>query len=303
MAIIRTPEERFANLPGYPFKHNYIDINGLRVHYVDEGRGDPILCLHGEPSWSFLYRKMISIFITKHRAVAPDLIGFGMSDKYTERDDYTLPMHLNMLSSFIEKLDLRNITLVCQDWGGSLGLVTAMKKKDRFARLVIMNTGLPNGVDHLPEAFLQWRGVAEQIGAKEPRKLLDISLKGGGFVTRLAPEVMAAYYAPFPEDKYLAGVAKFPLLAPVNPEELGAQIMQQARNELKSWTKPALVMFSDRDMITAGRGIDKWFRDTIPGAKGQPEILIKDGGHFLQEDKGEEVAQHIMEFIERNPVK
>lgn len=303
MPVIRTPEERFKNLPGYPFKAHYMEINGMRIHYVDEGKGDPILCLHGEPSWSYLYRKMITVFAPKCRAVAPDLIGFGMSDKYTTREEYTLKMHLDTLVSFVEKLDLSNITLVCQDWGGTLGLPVSMMLQDRFARLVIMNTGLPNGEEHVPPTFANWRKAAEAIGATEPRKLLDIGLKGGGFVTRLDREVMAAYYAPFPDEKYMAGVAKFPLLVPITRDDPGVPVMNQTRAALKKWTKPALVMFSDKDPVTAGQGIDEFFRDLIPGAKGQPEITIKDGGHFLQEDKGEEVAQNILDFIARTPVK
>ena len=299
MAVIRTPDERFSNLPGYPFEPRYMEINGMRVHYVDEGKGDPILCAHGEPSWSYLYRKMITIFAKKYRAVAMDFIGFGKSDKYTERDEYSIKMHFDTMVSFIEKLNLRSITLVCQDWGGLIGLPVAAALKERFARLVIMNTGLPNG-DAISDAFMQWRAAADAMGEKEQRKLLDISF-GGGFAQKLAPEVKEAYYAPFPDAEYMAGAAKWPLLVPISRDDPGAKVMNEARKILKTWQKPVLVMFSDKDPVT--RGGDKFFRDLIPTAKDQPEITIKDAGHFLQEDKGEEVAQQIVDFITRTPLK
>jgi haloalkane dehalogenase len=299
MPVIRTPDERFKDLPGYPYKPHYMEINGMRVHYVDEGKGDPILCAHGEPSWSYLYRKMIDIFVRKHRAVAMDFVGFGKSDKYTLREEYSIKMHMDTFISFIEKLDLRNITLVCQDWGGLIGLPAATILKDRFARLVIMNTGLPNG-DNVPDAFRQWRDAADKMGEKEPGKLLDISFSMG-FAQPLTPEVKKAYYAPFPHETYMAGAAKWPLLVPVNRDDPGAKIMNDARKVLKTWEKPVLVMFSDKDPVT--RGGDEFFRRLIPTAKDQPEITIRDAGHFLQEDKGEEVAEQIMKFMDRTSLK
>ena len=299
MPVIRTPDDRFNNLSGYPYRPHYMEIKGMRIHYVDEGKGDPILCAHGEPSWSYLYRKMIDIFIKKHRAVAMDFIGFGKSDKYTEREEYSIKMHMDTLTSLIEKLDLRNITLVCQDWGGLIGLPVATILKDRFARLVIMNTGLPNG-DNVPEAFMQWRAAADQMGEKEPKKLLDIAFSMG-FAQKLPPEIKQAYYAPFPDARYMAGAARWPLMVPVSQDDPGAKVMNDARKALKTWQKPVLVMFSDKDPVT--KGGDVFFRNLIPTAKDQPEITIKDAGHFLQEDKGEEVADGILKFIERTPIK
>ena len=299
MPVIRTPDDRFNNLSGYPYRPHYMEIKGMRIHYVDEGKGDPILCAHGEPSWSYLYRKMIDIFIKKHRAVAMDFIGFGKSDKYTEREEYSIKMHMDTLTSLIEKLDLRNITLVCQDWGGLIGLSVATILKDRFARLVIMNTGLPNG-DNVPEAFMQWRAAADQMGEKEPKKLLDIAFSMG-FAQKLPPEIKQAYYAPFPDARYMAGAAKWPLMVPVSQDDPGAKVMNDARKALKTWQKPVLVMFSDKDPVT--KGGDVFFRNLIPTAKDQPEITIKDAGHFLQEDKGDEVADRILKFIERTPIK
>lgn len=300
MAVIRTPEERFVNLPGYPFKPHYMEIRGMRLHYIDEGKGETILCLHGEPSWSYLYRKMIMAMSPRYRVVAPDFFGFGKSDKFTERDEYSIKMHHDTLVSFIEELNLDNITLVCQDWGGLIGLPVAAELQDRFARLVIMNTALPAG-EAMTEAFMQWRDFADKLGATERRKLLDIGLKGGGFFSRLAPEVMAAYYAPFPDEKYMAGAAKWPLLVPVKRDDPGAQENYRARQVFKSWQKPVLVMFSDKDPVT--RGGDIFFRNLFPTAKDQPEITINDAGHFLQEDKGEEVAANIIDFMQRTPLK
>jgi haloalkane dehalogenase len=301
MPVIRTPEERFNKLPGYPFKPNYMEIRGMRLHYVDEGKGDPILCVHGEPSWSYLYRKMIKVMSPKCRVVAPDFFGFGKSDKFTERDEYSIKMHHDTLVSFIEELNLDKITLVCQDWGGLIGLPVATELQDRFARLVIMNTGLPTG-DTTTEAFLQWRASADQLGATEPKKLLDISFSMGFANAKDIPaDIIAAYYAPFPDAKYMAGAAKWPLLVPVKRDDPGAEENYQARQVLKKWQKPALIMFSDKDPVT--KGGDVFFRNLIPTAKDQPEITIRDAGHFLQEDKGEELAQNILDFIARTPIK
>ena len=296
MEIIRTPDERFENLPDYPFTPNYVEVNGLRLHYVDEGEGETILCLHGEPSWSYLYRKMIPPLAAQHRVVAPDLVGFGRSDKYTDPAAYSFQMHRDVLVGFIEALDLRGITAVVQDWGGLLGLTIATQLPERFARLVIMNTGLPTGMFPMPEAFMQWRAAAERFGTKLPvGRIIQSST-----VTKLPREVVKAYEAPFPDETYKAGAAVFPLLIPLKPEDPGAAEMSRAQRQLTRWTKPALVMFSDSDPIT--RGGDALFRRAIPGAKGQPEITIEGAGHFLQEDKGEEIAGHILDFMGRTAV-
>ncbi|MCB8927176.1 MAG: haloalkane dehalogenase [Ardenticatenaceae bacterium] len=296
MEIVRTPDERFDNLPDYPFAPNYVEINGLRLHTVDEGAGETILCLHGEPSWSYLYRKMIPPLAAQHRVVAPDLVGFGRSDKYTDPAAYSFQMHRDVLVGFIEALDLRGITAVVQDWGGLLGLTIATQLPERFARLVIMNTGLPTGMFPMPEAFMQWRAAAERFGTKLPvGRIIQ-----GSTVTKLPREVVKAYEAPFPDETYKAGAAVFPLLIPLKPEDPGAAEMSRAQRQLTRWTKPTLVMFSDGDPIT--RGGDALFRRAIPGAKGQPEITIEGAGHFLQEDKGEEIAGHILAFMGRTAV-
>jgi haloalkane dehalogenase len=294
MPILRTPEERFADLVDWPYAPQYVEINDARVHYVEAGSGSPILCLHGEPTWSYLYRKMIPALSEVARVLAMDWIGFGRSDKYSEISEYSYQMHHDTLTAFIEKLDLRDITLVCQDWGGILGLPVATEMMDRFARLVIMNTGLPTGDLSLGEGFMQWRNFAERTGRDlEPGKLVQIS----SVAIQPSAETIAAYDAPFPDATYRAGVAAFPLLIPLKRDDAGAAELRQTREALKSWAKPALVMFSDSDPVTGGG--DRFFRKIIPTAKDQPVITIRGAGHFLQEEKGEEIAAHIVEFIRR----
>jgi len=297
MSVIRTPDERFSILPDFPFAPHYIDVNGLRVHYVDEGKGETILCLHGEPSWSFLYRKMIASMSRQHRVIAMDFIGFGRSDKFTEREAYTFRMHHDTLVGFIKEMNLEQITVVVQDWGGLIGLAVAADMPERFARLVIMNTGLPTGKGKPSEAFLAWRNFVES----HPDVPIGQSmLRGVAHPEKLTKEVIAAYEAPFPDVSYKAGAAMWPLLVPISTEDPAAAEMKHAREVLSKWNKPALVMFSDKDPITGGG--DKFFRSLIPTAKDQPEIIIKDAGHFLQEDKGEEISQHIMDFMRKTPV-
>ncbi len=296
MQTLRTPDERFVDLPDFPYPPHYVEVpGGLRMHYVDEGQGDPILCLHGEPSWSYLYRKMIPTLSQRGRVVAPDLVGFGRSDKPVGKDAYTYAMHHDALAAFVEKLDLRRITLVCQDWGGLLGLPIAMEMPDRFARIVIMNTGLPVSGKPLTPGFMAWRKFAEKSQDMDIGRVID-----GATVSKLTPEVMAAYNAPFPDLSYKGGALKFPLLVPISEDAEALPNMRKAADSLKQWTKPALILFSDKDPVTAGG--DKYFRALIPSTKNEPEITIEDAGHFLQEDKGEEIAEHIADFIQRRPI-
>ncbi len=296
--MLRTPDSAFAVLPDFPYEPRYVtlaDHDNARMHYVEAGTGDEvILCLHGEPTWSFLYRKMIAPLSQHYRVVAPDMIGFGRSDKYPEIEDYSYRMHHNTLVAFIRELDLRSITLVCQDWGGILGLPIASELQERFARLVIMNTGLPSGDAPMPEGFMAWRDFAERTGRSiMPGQLMKLSCVSG----EPAPEVLAAYDAPFPDDSYRAGVAAFPLLIPLKPDDPGADVIRAGRERLAVWDKPALVMFSDSDPVT--RGGDRFFRHLIPTAAAQPEITITGAGHFLQEERGDVIAAHIHDFIQR----
>jgi haloalkane dehalogenase len=291
--VIRTPEERFKDLPDFPFQPHYLNRDGLLIHYLDEGEGQVILCLHGEPSWSYLYRKMIPILSNNHRVLAMDFIGFGRSDKFTERSEYSFQMHHDTIVSFIRALKLEQINLVVQDWGGLLGLTVASEMPELFARLVIMNTGLPTGDEPMGKGFMRWREFATSSSDLP----IGLVIQNGTAERTLKPEIVAAYESPFPDVTYKVGAMIFPLLVPLSPDDPGAEDMRKAREGFSHWQKPVQVMFSDKDPIT--RGGDIFFRSLIPGAKDQPEIVIHDAGHFLQEDKGEEIAQHIVEFIAR----
>jgi len=290
-SVLRTPEIRFTSLPGFPYPPRYVQIDGLRMHYIDEGDGDPILCLHGEPTWSYLYRKLIPTLVSGNRVVAPDFIGFGRSDKLPNRPDYTFALHHNTVAAFVRSLNLTGITLVCQDWGGLLGLAVATEMPEQFARLVIMNTFLPTGEEPMSEGFLKWRAVSQRIKDMDAGRIVQ-----GGTVTQLPDDVVAAYNAPFPDLSYKAGAYQFPILVPTEPDAEAAEVMRKTRAVLQHWTKPVLIMFSDKDPIMSGG--DKFFRALIPSAANSPEITVNDAGHFLQEDKGEELAAHILEFIQ-----
>lgn len=292
MQVLRTPDKYFENLADFPYEPNYIEINDLRMHYIDEGEGEVILCLHGEPSWSYLYRKFIPILSPNYRVIAPDLIGFGRSDKLTQTKHYSFQLHFDQVCSFIEKMDLTGVTLVVQDWGGLLGLSALGKMPERFARVVIMNTFLPTGDRKMPKAFLAWKTFAKRM----PGFPVGTVMKMGTF-QKLTSEAKKAYQAPFHNNESKAGAKIFPELVPTKPTDEGVLEMQNARDILGKWQKPALVMFSDKDAIMSGG--DQFFRKLIPSAKDQPEITIKDAGHFLQEDKGEEVAMEIKKFMER----
>ena len=293
MDVLRTPEERFADLPGYPFAPHYVEVSGLRVHYIDEGprNAAPVLLLHGEPSWSYLYRKMIPVISAAgHRCVAPDLIGFGRSDKPTARAEYTYQRHVDWMRGVLEALDLREVTLVCQDWGGLIGLRLVAEHRQRFARVVAANTFLPTG-DVEPGPALPERGLA-RILADDAEVSRRRHRAAAAARPTLPPEVIAAYDAPFPDDSYKAGARQFPLLVPATPDDPAAAPNRAAWEVLRRWTKPFLTAFSDADPVTAGG--DAIIQREIPGAHDQPHTTITGAGHFLQEDKGEELARVVV---------
>jgi len=295
MIILRTPDERFQNLSDYDFSPNYVDIGDTRMHYLDEGDGaETILCLHGEPTWSYLYRHMIPPLARRFRVVAPDMVGFGKSDKYGAQEDYSFHMHYDKLVGLIEALDLRDVTLVCQDWGGLLGLTIAADHGHRFARLVVLNTFLPTGEEKISDAFMQWRAFSQKVGTR-----MQVGRLVAQTITNyeLSAEVIAGYDAPFPDDSYKAGAAVFPSLAPIAPDMPGAKEMKAARAALSRWRKPVQIMFSDGDPILGGAAA--FFRRLFPSAADQPKITIRGAGHFLQEEKGAEIASEVIAFIER----
>jgi haloalkane dehalogenase len=283
--ILRTPDDRFANLPGYPFAPHYLEVApGLRMHYVDEGprAGSPVLMLHGEPAWSYLYRHMIPpVAAAGLRVLAPDLIGFGKSDKPDRAADYSYAGHVAWMKSWMEQLDLRNITLVCQDWGSLIGLRLAAESPDRFARILLGNGGLPTGTG-MPLAFRIWRAFSRY----SPWFPIGGILQGGSKRKLSAAEV-AAYDAPFPDSRYKAAARIFPSLVPVEPTNPACEANRRAWQVYEQWNKPFITCFSNGDPIT--RGLDREFLRRVPGTRGQPHVTLH-GGHFLQEDDPQRFA-------------
>ncbi len=302
MEYLRTPDDRFTGLPGYDFAPNYLTVDDteggeLRVHYLDEGSSDagPVLLMHGEPSWSFLYRKMIPILTAAgHRVIAPDLVGFGRSDKPSQRSDYTYQRHVDWMQAVLDQLQLDDITLVCQDWGGLIGLRLVAENPDRFARVVAANTILPTGDQDLGEAFVNWRTFSQEVPEFPVGTIIN-----GATTTDLPDEVVQSYDAPFPAESYKEGARQFPLLVPATPDDPAAEPNRLAWKVLSQWQKPFLTAFSDSDPVTAGA--DKLMQKLIPGCAGQAHTTIVNGGHFLQEDQGEDLAAVVVEFIRANP--
>lgn len=295
MKTIRTPDQRFVRLPGYSFDPKYVQVGGLRMHYIDEGPANakPVLMLHGEPSWCYLYRKMIPpVAKAGYRVIAPDLVGFGRSDKLLDKTDYSYQFHVDTIAKFIEALDLRNITLYGQDWGGLIGLRVAAEHPDRFAGIIAANTGLPTGDTPLTEAFFRWQQYSQTVP-----ELHCGGIVKGACQTELSPEVIAAYDAPFPDHRYQAGARAFPLLVPSRPDDPAAPANRKAWEALRTWRKPFLTAFSDGDPVT--RGGDRVFQKLVPGAQNQPHVTIAGAGHFLQEDKGEQCARVVIGFLAR----
>lgn len=302
MECLRTPDDRFQNLPGYDYAPHYLQVDDteggeIRVHYLDEGPADAaetVLLLHGEPSWSYLYRRMIPLFVDAgHRVIAPDLPGFGRSDKPSKRGDYTYQRHVDWMQSVFDQLKLDNVTLVCQDWGGLIGLRLVAANPDRFARVVAANTMLPNGEHHPGDAFMKWQKFSQETPTFPVGMMIQ-----NATTTDLSPDVMAAYDAPFPDESYKEGARQFPMLVPVTPDDPAAEPNKKAWEVLMKWDRPFLTAFSDKDPIT--RGGEQVLRKLIPGAQGQPHTTIENGGHFLQEDQGETLAEVTLAFMAAN---
>ncbi|MEM8605948.1 MAG: haloalkane dehalogenase [Myxococcota bacterium] len=296
--FVRTPESRFANLPDYPFEPNYADVGGLRMHYVDEGPIDspPVLLLHGEPSWSFLYRFMIPRLVNAgHRAIAPDLIGFGKSDKPTRQADYSVARHVDWLQHLIDGLGLDRITLFGQDWGSSLGLRLAAANESRFSRIVIGNGLLPaeHGLETKRALVRAWQAFTRWSPWIPVGRIVEGA--AGRSFNRAERQ---AYDAPFPSNEYLAGVRVFPQLIPMSEHDPATRDNVEAWRVLKQWQKPFLTLYSDSDPVLGG--MDRLFQERVPGARGLPHHIVK-GGHFLQEVSGPELAERIHSLIEATP--
>ena len=293
MDVFRTPDERFENLPDYAFEPHYADVGeGLRMHYVDEGPrdGSVVLMLHGEPSWSYLYRHMIPVFAEAgHRALAPDLIGFGRSDKPTSQSDYTYQRHVDWVTEWLTALDLTDVTLFCQDWGSLIGLRVAAENPDRFARLVIANGFLPTGDVPVPIAFRAWRAFARWSPLFPIGRIVDT-----GSIRKFSKDERAAYDAPFPTRESKAGTRAFPTLVPTDPKNPAIPANRAAWDVLGGWTKPTLTLFGAQDPIL-GKA-DELLLEHIPGTKGQPNDRLR-GGHFIQEDQGPELARRVVEWM------
>lgn len=297
MSVLRTPDECFENLAGFPFEPRYLEIRDedlgvIRIHYVDEGPrdGPVILCLHGEPTWSYLYRKMIPVFTAAgFRVVAPDLVGFGRSDKPSLRSDYSYKRHVKWIKNWIDKAGLKDITLLGQDWGGLIGLRLLAENPELFIRFSLSNTGLPTGDHGISEAFLRWQKFSQEDPDFDIGSIVNLFGRGS-----LSEEEVAAYRAPFPSDEFKAGARQFPLLVPTSPDDPAAEDNRVAWKQLMQWDKPALMCFSDNDPIM--RGGEHPFLKLVPGTQNQPHITLK-GRHFIQEEDGITWARTVVDWI------
>ncbi|HLZ73786.1 haloalkane dehalogenase [Phenylobacterium sp.] len=298
MEILRTPDERFAGLADWPYAPRYatvVDADGtqLRLHYVDEGPRDGavVLLMHGEPSWAYLYRKIIAALVAKgRRVIAPDLIGFGRSDKPAQRGDYTYERHVAWMSHWLLQMELEDVTLFCQDWGGLIGLRLVAAFPERFAGVVVANTGLPAGTG-LSEGFKAWLDFSQKVPVLPIGFILN-----GGCVRDLSEAEIAAYEAPFPDESYKEGARQFPTLVPITPQHASVAENEAAWKVLERFDKPLITAFSDGDAVT--RGGEAAFQARVPGAKDQPHVTLS-GGHFLQEDSPAEIAALIEGMIVR----
>ncbi len=332
MEFVRTPDERFEGLADFPFAPNYVEVDDgedgqLRMHYLDEGEGEIVLCLHGQPSWSYLYRKMIPVLTAAgFRVIAPDLVGFGRSDKPTRRDDYTYANHVFWLKGFVESLNLNGMTLVCQDWGSLIGLRLLAENSDRFARVVLANGGLPDGKG-IPEEmspklhellaetpalsapemamklagpmedrppFMYWVRHCDAHPDFHPAEVMKLSLKS------CSDDEYRAWAAPFPSEEFMQGARQFPSLVPIIPDNPAIPANREAWAFYEQTGMPFLTAFGDSDPVT--RGGEKRFIESVPGAKGQRHKILKGAGHFIQDDAGEELVEIVIQFVKDNPV-
>jgi len=291
MNVFRTPDERFEDLPGYPYEPHYVEVNGLRLHHIDEGTGPTVLCFHGEPDWSYLYRHMLKGLVQAgHRVVCTDLVGFGRSDKPTEQDWYTYERHVEHVTRHLEQIELSDVTVVVQDWGGPIGLRWTVEHADQVGRLVVMNTGLFTG--RVSKGFMAWREFAERTPDLPVGMIMQ-----GATTTELTPEVIAAYEAPFPTPDSKAGAQRFPLLVPLTPDDPGAREMAAVQDALSRWEKPALVAFSDSDPVFPYPKSGEVFTQLLPTAGEQ--VRIAGAAHFLQEDAGPQIVEAMLERFGR----
>jgi haloalkane dehalogenase len=296
--VLRTPESRFAGIPDFAYPPRWTEVGGLRIAHIDEGppTADPVLLMHGEPAWSFLYRKMIPVLAAAgHRVIAPDLVGFGRSDKPADASDYSYLNHVKWMSAWLETNDLRHVTLFCQDWGSLIGLRMAAEMPQRFDRIVLGNGGLPTGATPLPRAFRLWRAFARWSPWFPIGRIVR-----AGCVHKLSDAEVAAYDAPFPARRYKIAARLFPGFVPAEPGDPERANNERAWEVFKRWDKPFLTLFSSGDPIT--RGGEKIWQKLVPGARGQAHTIIRQAGHFLQEDKGVEIAQAISNLIASTPV-
>lgn len=298
MPVLRTPDDRFANLENWPYDAHYTEVDGgplgpLRIAHAEDGPADGpvVLCMHGEPSWSYLYRTMLPVFAAAGcRAIAPDLVGFGRSDKPADQQDYSYASHVNWMTQWLEANDLRNITLFCQDWGGLIGLRLVAAMPHRFARVAVSNSFLPTGDAKPSDAFLAWQAFSQRADPFDCGWILN-----GGTARGISPAAQEAYRAPFPTNEHLAGARRFPMLVPTSPDDPGAVANREAWKVLETFEKHVLTLFGDSDAVT--KGGDQGLQRRIPGTRGQPHRLIERAGHFSQEDAGPEMATAVVEWM------
>lgn len=303
MEVLRTPDARFAALPDYPWAPRYVEVPSgagprLRVHYVDSGPADGrvVLLLHGNPSWSFLYRKMIPpLTAAGYRCIAPDLVGLGRSDKPAREEDYSVARHVEwMRAALFDALALPAVDLVCQDWGGIIGLRLVAAHPERFRSVVAANTGMPTGEGAVSEQLRRWPEMARSMPEFPVGQLITWGCTGG-----LGEAEVAAYDAPFPDESYKAAVKSFPGLIPLTPDNPAVPDQLVAWRSLERFTRPFLCAFSDKDPMN--RGGDRALKARIPGTRGQPHTVIEGGGHFLQEDRGPQFARVVIDFLSTVP--